>query len=414
MLKFFDSIKTFMFKLLEFSFSSSRFLICVLFFCQQMGKETRHRISLCECGQPFQGRNFYHHCKKMRNHSSNHSLVRRFFYCSQCKKEDGSKATFASHATCMYQRLSKQKMLELIKERSAKEKEEKKENQNEKEVKARKEVKANKENEEEEEEEEEEGGFNGMKICLLPDETKAAVRTILPPNEVDESDEELDDFVVRPKHFVDLDQTKDSFSTSSSEEPDHIPRTSTPPLSSSTPCPSPSIRPPGKELASINRDLGRKLFLANEQLAELMVRMEEKEKRDAELKAELEESRRAMEKMMEEKEAMRAALEKAERELSAERKRHEKERVRLQEGLQLKKFELHIPLKDHQVIDQPLLVENLEQTMECYSAPEHGVVCLHATIEAVKFESIRFRRPPKKRLPSKYKTFINYCYFTLF
>ena len=352
-----------------------------------MGKETRHRISLCECGQPFQGRNFYHHCKKMRGHPSHHGLVRRFFYCSQCKKQESSKATFASHATCTYQRLSKQKMLDLIRERSEKEKLEN-------------EVTANRQNEEEEEEEE--GTLDGMKICLLPDETKAAVRTILP--EVEVSDEESEDFVVRPKHPVDLDDS--SLSTSSTEDIGNNPRTSTPPISSSTPFPSPCFKPPGKELASINRDLGRKLFLANEQLAELMVRMEEKEKREAELKAELEESRRAMEKMMEEKEAMREAREKAERELSAERKRHEKDRVRLQEGLQLKTFELHIPLKDHQVIDQPLLVENLEQTMECYSAPEHGVVCLHATVEAVKFGSIRFRRPPKKRLPSKYKTFI--------
>ena len=74
----------------------------------------------------------------------------------------------------------------------------------------------------------------------------------------------------------------------------------------------------------------------------------------------------------------------------------------LKKCLGRKALEVHIPLYQNGLIDKPLVVEDLNQTVECYHDPDRGINCLHMNLTVRgELENMTFRKPVKKRVPGK-------------
>lgn len=342
-------------------------------------KRRRRIITLCNCQVPFRGANFTKHLSKVpAAEKAKHFEVHRLYYCTKCDEKGGNNEPFFMHDSCQIDRLSKAEMVSLL------------------------------------------TGKAPTPPVSEEVELAAAVASIQAPPEmevklVDDSDSSVD-FVAMKRPSVRVDLDADSSTASSLPA---SPRGKSTPKELPPPPPSKQLRLDAgpvnatianNRLADRNRRLIAQLKRASNEIAHLKTRRAEQEKNDRERSAHLSQLEGEVEQLRREKEEAVKKAEDAEREreeaaalFSVERKAWELERKGLDKERrreQRRTYELHVPIRDNQVVDQPLMVENLDATYECYEAPEHGITCLHGSLEAVQVSRLSFRRH-RKRLASK-------------
>lgn len=367
--------------------------------------ETRLQVTLCNCGQAFRGRNYQLHLNSLKaKNLPEHSWSRRMHYCTACRK---TASPISEHRKCSNVPISKSDMLVVV---------------------------------------------NGGKLAeRLPEVTEQLPVATATNSELQAA---LASIALPVKDFdVDIDKSSLSSISSASNSPSIVEIS---PLAASTPKADSVAGPsgictfrlpsnPSKEaipvnlqavnhqLGGVNRRLKGQLECANQEIAFLKETAAAKAIQQAQHEKALTEK---IQRLEDELQQMRQEKEQAEEKASmAENNRKEAvdffavtrkawdserdaiaktERKRALDQMQPKTFELHIPLRENRVLEQAIIVENLDETHECFDSPQHGVTCLHGSVVAAQLSSIYFRRPAKKRLPSKYLKSIVISFFFFF